>query len=126
MAARPPPRLVMPGPGTHILRDVGGVPGLSVLTEAFTEDCERRYWGAAPGSGDLPTDATKRMGQCHILHPLQMFGAVHEVVSLVEDTGLYAPMSAGLLFRAGIPAKIVVHEPLRQSIQVRARLMCDG
>jgi hypothetical protein len=92
MAARPPPRLVTPGPGTHILRDVGGVPGLSVLTEAFTEDCERRYWDAAPGSGNQSAGETKRVGQCSIDHPLAMFGAVHEAISLVEDTGLFAPI----------------------------------
>ena len=71
---------------------MGGVPGLSVLTEAFTEDCERRYWDAAPGSGNQSAGETKRVGQCSIDHPLAMFGAVHEAISLVEDTGLFAPI----------------------------------
>ena len=89
--ARPPPICVTPGPGTHILRDVGGVAGLHVMTEAFTEAFETRLWSAGPGGGALPLGATERTGEWAAYDPLGFPLEAYECMNAVEDSGLFAP-----------------------------------
>jgi hypothetical protein len=72
-APRPPPLLITPAPGTRILHDVGGVRGLSLLTEAFSLETERRYWAAGPGGAALPAGVTKREGEWLTSEPRAFF-----------------------------------------------------
>ena len=109
---RPPPLLITPVPGTHILHDVGGVRGLSLLTEAFSLETERRYWTAGPGGAALPAGMTKRESEWLTSEPRGFFAGAYEVLNLGGLPAVRAAVPARLPAAALLPARHLLHEPL--------------
>lgn len=79
---------IVPAPGWRIIRDVGGVPGLHLATEVFSEAAERAFFGVTAAVGTLHPHETSRHGEfkCGVRSAPAAFWALQ---NLVRDCGLF-------------------------------------
>lgn len=84
-----------PDDGAHVITDVAGVPGLLLLTGAFTEDFERACFEVAGPVGTARLDGggrVSRTGEAAI--SLERFSLeMWAVINLVRDSGLMPQLS---------------------------------